>query len=440
MRVTNGITLGYSLPLTGWHRKLRPNTEGNNSVYYNILLNISGAALRSKAMAISSAGRSGSSGGGATATDDWGRGGGGGGGAMECSWRWENNVVAGAGVGFETQYMGAHSTPSSTILPHGDCVLNNIFACFDEVDSMQSNQKKEWNAEQEAKAKEEPTTLHNTQRKRKVGEEEELKEGEEELKEGEEELNTTQHTHINRPRGNVEARTQAGGRTAFALASCKVNFVHHAGWIQSAPSKDDYNHNMYWPDGLLFCSRISLNRSDANCTNFNGWVNDGGDNSAASTGNGSMVANPMFQGGGGGQGHHWWEQFRPLASSSPAVHAGAPSIAGAVWDIDGSPVTDRMHPDLGAFAIHSNQQNQPDNSSGGLGWGGRVDGGGGRVDGWDGRVDDGGGRVDGWDGRVQIEGGSGLECTTNLGCSLNGKCVNGQCVHGTLPSLTANRP
>ena len=28
MRATNGIPLGSPLPLTGWHCKLRPNTEG----------------------------------------------------------------------------------------------------------------------------------------------------------------------------------------------------------------------------------------------------------------------------------------------------------------------------------------------------------------------------------------------------------------------------
>ena len=75
----------------------------NNSVYYNIVLNITHSGLRSKAVSVGQ-------------------------GASGCSWRWDNNLVLDAGTGFEWQHGGsARGGPSS--YRHGDCAFNNIFAC-----------------------------------------------------------------------------------------------------------------------------------------------------------------------------------------------------------------------------------------------------------------------------------------------------------------------
>ena len=76
--------------------------SGNNSVYYNVIVNTSGVGMRSKALSMPGMN---------------------GGPRSSCTWRWENNVVVAAGVGFDTQYMAGQA------IIHGDCVHNNIFAC-----------------------------------------------------------------------------------------------------------------------------------------------------------------------------------------------------------------------------------------------------------------------------------------------------------------------
>jgi hypothetical protein len=71
---------------------------GNNTVYYNVIINVTHAGLRSKAVSTGS-------------------------GADACSWRWDNNLVLDVGAGFEIKE-GGHQYAN-----HGDCVFNNIFAC-----------------------------------------------------------------------------------------------------------------------------------------------------------------------------------------------------------------------------------------------------------------------------------------------------------------------
>ena len=79
-------------------------TDTNNSVYMNILGNISGVGLRSKALAPAVPR-------GDPPPFD------------TCGWRFFNNVVLDAGVGFELQDMSGNPDAQ------GSCVLNNIFAC-----------------------------------------------------------------------------------------------------------------------------------------------------------------------------------------------------------------------------------------------------------------------------------------------------------------------
>lgn len=79
-------------------------TDTNNSVYYNILGNITGVALRTKSLAPSVPR------GGPAPLDT-------------CGWRFLNNVVLDAGVGFELQDM--EGNPAA----QGSCAINNIFAC-----------------------------------------------------------------------------------------------------------------------------------------------------------------------------------------------------------------------------------------------------------------------------------------------------------------------
>ena len=78
-------------------------TDTNNSVYYNILGNITGVALRTKSLATVPRG-------GPAPLDT-------------CGWRFLNNVVLDAGVGFELQDMEGNPAPQ------GSCAINNIFAC-----------------------------------------------------------------------------------------------------------------------------------------------------------------------------------------------------------------------------------------------------------------------------------------------------------------------
>ena len=80
------------------------STDTNNSVYYNILGNITGVALRSKSLA-PAVPRGGPSPLGT------------------CAWRFLNNVVLDAGVGFDLQDMQGNPDPQ------GSCAMNNIFAC-----------------------------------------------------------------------------------------------------------------------------------------------------------------------------------------------------------------------------------------------------------------------------------------------------------------------
>ena len=87
---------------------------GNNSVNYNLLVNITNIALRSKALPVSARPLLLPS---STAF-------------TQCpfsSWHWYNNIVLNAGTGFFIRYVTDAST--SAPLPHSDCVFNNIFAC-----------------------------------------------------------------------------------------------------------------------------------------------------------------------------------------------------------------------------------------------------------------------------------------------------------------------
>eukprot|EP01052_Picozoa_sp_SAG31_P031985 SAG31_NODE_3457_length_4250_cov_4.490966_2_plen_235_part_00 len=79
-------------------------TDANNSVYYNVLGNITGQGLRTKALA-SAVPRGG--------PPPLGT----------CGWRFLNNVVLNAGVAFELKDMSGNPSPQ------GSCAMNNIFAC-----------------------------------------------------------------------------------------------------------------------------------------------------------------------------------------------------------------------------------------------------------------------------------------------------------------------
>ena len=80
--------------------------DSNNSFYYNVLANITGVAIRSKALRPAAA-----------------SGGHGPGPLAKCGWRFLNNVVLDAGVSFELQAMAGNPDPQ------GSCAINNIFAC-----------------------------------------------------------------------------------------------------------------------------------------------------------------------------------------------------------------------------------------------------------------------------------------------------------------------
>jgi hypothetical protein len=79
-------------------------SDSNNSFYYNVLANITGVAIRSKALRPAAAR-------------------GGPGPLAKCGWRFLNNVVLDAGIGFELQAMAGNPDPQGT------CAVNNIFAC-----------------------------------------------------------------------------------------------------------------------------------------------------------------------------------------------------------------------------------------------------------------------------------------------------------------------
>ena len=79
-------------------------TDTNNSVYFNVLANITNVALRSKSRK--------------PATPRGGPGP-----LGNCGWRFLNNVVVDAGVGFELEQMEYNPDPQ------GSCFINNIVAC-----------------------------------------------------------------------------------------------------------------------------------------------------------------------------------------------------------------------------------------------------------------------------------------------------------------------
>ena len=80
------------------------HTIGNNSIYYNVLANITHTGLRTKGL-----------------RSDPARGGPGP--LAECTWRFLNNVVLDVGTAFELKEMSGNPDAQ------GSCVMNNIFAC-----------------------------------------------------------------------------------------------------------------------------------------------------------------------------------------------------------------------------------------------------------------------------------------------------------------------
>jgi hypothetical protein len=83
------------------------NLTYNNSVYYNIIVNVTHEALRSRFEGVH--------------TPPEGT----------YQWKWLNNVIVGCGIGFTTSYE-CDEVPSSTPLPHALCytpelVANNVF-------------------------------------------------------------------------------------------------------------------------------------------------------------------------------------------------------------------------------------------------------------------------------------------------------------------------
>ena len=83
------VSAGQALPLSG-----------NNSVAFNVLANITGAALRSKATALAA--------------------------HAAPTWSWAQNTVHDAGVFFETQYVSGETAKAV----HADAVQNNVFSCY----------------------------------------------------------------------------------------------------------------------------------------------------------------------------------------------------------------------------------------------------------------------------------------------------------------------
>jgi hypothetical protein len=80
------------------------HTDGNNSIYYNVLANVTAIGLRTKGRRSAPAR-------------------GGPGPLASCTWRFLNNVVLDAGTAFEL--VGMNENPDA----QGSCAINNIFAC-----------------------------------------------------------------------------------------------------------------------------------------------------------------------------------------------------------------------------------------------------------------------------------------------------------------------
>ena len=258
--------------------------SGNSSVYFNVLVNISAVGLRSKAMASSgtsssirtaspSAPPSPSSQSPSPAPSS----------VSSCDWRWENNVVVSAGVGFETQYMAGVQPPPV----HGDCVINNIFACDPAATSTLS------------------------------------------------------------PSSKALGAVAAPSVASSAAAGCKTNYRHHVGWIPNWSSADVYNNNLYWPKGALFCSRSSYTNNSTGCVDLAGWAAL----SHGAVGNGSAVADPLFadtRAAARPDGLKPAVASAAFKSGDGAVFArwGLPAV-----DFSGTIIPEKRRPDIGAFVI-----------------------------------------------------------------------------------------